>query len=749
MQFENLESIPSVKKYLDRIGAESRSLLVAVIKEEGSAGYWRDTHVIKFTKEGDITVTPENNPLINPTGEEATLIKNEFGGIQWPEAVFIEDVNDKSLPSMWLNATDENKFVYRDENKNVVMLQLRIDDRKGKKYVPISKWSDGKYRFAEPGEKLPLFGLEHIKKSPYVLIVEGAKTARFVQWMIDGETAEARQALENHPWGDKLKAFTVVGWASGALSPARTDWSAIKNNGIVKAYVALDNDEPGRAALPQIAKALRCVTHAIEFSQEWPASADLFDPFPPVFFKEIDSRKYYIGPSFDDCTYPATYMTDLIVVPDGKKEKTVPVLRSHAKNLYQWVEETGSFCYLDMPHLSYSAETIDNVLRPFSDTRKVSELILQNFNGRITSFDYSPATKKRRIIVNGKAVINLYNPSSIKPQYGDPKPWLEFVEQLIPKQEEREHLLRWVATLYAHPEIRMIWSPLLISTQTGTGKSTLGQIVAELAGRHNASFPSEQVIAGEFNSWIAQKRLVVVNEIYQGQSWKMFTKLKDLISEPLITLRKMHRDPIDISNWAHFLMFSNSLAALRIDAQDRRIFAPTVTEERWPDDKWHEFHNWLSSGGYSIIAQWCLDYGDYVKRGERAPETERKYEIIEASQSKAHQRIEELSGMVRDDKNPIVLSLTHVIEWIEQSTKSKVYETPLQIRKLFGESGLVDAKDLGLKSRISYKSHLTYFLLNKKAVEMTSGLCDKELTNKLKEFVKQPNQILNEDESVV
>lgn len=736
--------------YLNRIKAEPRSLRTAVVKEEHSSGYWRDTHIITFSKTGNVTVRPDNNPLYLPTDVEAGSIQSDFSDIEWPEAVFIESEYDPKLPAVWFKAEEKDRFVFRNTEGKIIMLQLRQDKNDGKKYFPITLWSDGEYRFAEPDGKLPLYGLDTLKDNQTVLIVEGAKTARYVDWLVKGATPEALQARNEHPWGDQLQHIAVVGWSSGALSPQRTDWEPLRKAGITRAYVSLDNDSVGRAALPDIAQQLRCVTIAIDFSEEWPASADLYDPFPEIFFKEIEGKKFYIGPSFADCCYPATWMTDLVEIVDDKKSKMVPVLRSHARNLYQWIEETGTFCYLEMPDINWSADTLDNALRPFSHTKKVSELLLANFNGRITSFDYSPATKKRKIIVNGKPVINLYTPPSLKPQEGNPKPWLEFMEQLLPNESERRQMLRWIATLIAKPEIRMIWSPLLISNQTGTGKSTLGQIAAELVGRHNASFPSEQVMAGEFNAWIAKKRLIVVNEIYAGASWKTFNKLKDLITEPVITMRQMYRDPVDISNWAQFLMFSNSFAALKIDAQDRRIFVPEVTETRWSDDKWIHFHSWLQSGGYSIIAHWALNFGDYVKHGERAPDSERKHEIIESSQSRAQQKVEELSAVALESDEPIVISLAHSIEWIETMTKSKVFETPLQVRKMFSSCGMVDAKEIGVKNRISYKSQLTYFLLNKKAVDLVAQLSDtNDIVRVLKENVKLPNELIQNGDDVL
>lgn len=747
MQITNLLDIPVVKSYAKRINAEERSLRTLVVREEGGFGYWRDVCVIKFSEEGDVSIKPDSYAVSHaPTEEELTEIGVIFKSVKWPEPVII-DLDHEDLPKVWRDASEDMQFIFRNEDGEPIMLQVRQDDRDGgKRYIPITFWDDGKFRLSELGGQIPLYGLENIKKYSSVLIVEGAKTAKYVQWLVDGDSEEARKAREAHPWGNELQHICVLGWSSGALSPNRTDWSPIRKNGIKRAYVALDNDHVGRQALPDISRNLRCITHAIEFSEEWPVSADLYDPFPDVFFKEINGKKYYTGPSFHDCLSPATYMTDLIPVPDAKKERFIPVLRPHVRSLYQYMEEVKSFCYLEMPDIIYDAETLDASMRPFSDTKKLSELLLANFNGRSMKFDYSPATTKRRIIVNGKPVVNLFTPSSIKPQEGDASPWLNFMEQLIPDADERHKLLRWIATLYAKPDVRMIYAPLLISNQTGTGKSTLGRICAFLVGMNNTSFPSEQAIAGEFNAWLVQKRLVVVNEVYQGQSWKMFNKLKDLITEETVTLRKMHRDPTDVSNWAHFLLFSNSHNALKIDPQDRRLFVPQVTEERWDDQSWSDFHEWLNSGGYSIIANWCLNFGDYVKRGERSPMTDQKLQMIEASQSKATLHIEELCRELLNRNEPISLSVRDVTEWIESVTREKVYETALQIRKSFESFGCFDARSFGV-DRVSYQSRLTYFVCNKQAALDLQAQADVNVRKEmLKTMAKSPTEIMKIEE---
>lgn len=736
MKIESLNDFPAVKKYMDRIGAEPRTLLSAVVKEAGLNGYWRDLAVIKFTKKGEV-----NAPLgYEPLSDEEERIKVEFGNYDWPTCVFIPE-NASDLPSIVNEAEEKNVFYFRDVDGNIVMIQVRMDTKKGKKYYPITLWSDGEYRFLEPEGKLPLYNLEHLKDNSTVLLVEGAKCAKYLQWMLNDKSAEAKAARDAHPWSDELSNMAIVAWTSGALNPSRCDWSPINRHGITRAYICADNDQAGISAIPEIAWHLRCVTNAIIFSEDFPPSFDLYDPMPANHYRSIGDKRFWVGPSMMELCHPATYMTD-VLPPIGNEKKGKVVLRNHARHLWHFIEDSKTFCYIEKPDIIRDAETLDAMVRPFSDVKKTSDLVLESFSGRITSFDYCPHTTKRRVQVNGRSSINLYSPPTIKPQSGDPKPWLEFMEQLIPDEKERHLVLRWVATLSARPDIRMIYAILLVSNETGTGKSTFGRILQQLVGSHNCSMPSESTIAGEFNSWLARRRVIVVNECYSGHSWKLFTRLKDWITEPTVSMRMMYRDPVDISNHAHFVLFSNSMNALKVDEKDRRIFAPKVTESRWADDKWKSFHDWLNSGGFQIIAQWARDFGDYVTAGERAPMTESKREMIEASRSKASVRCEEIANLLIAENAPTAIPDKEVMSWLEAITKERVYESLLDIRKIMKRHGAIEAKDFGV-DRISYNSQMCNIMLNKSAaVELEKIVDVAQRKDYVRSIVRKPNELM-------
>jgi len=129
---------------------------------------------------------------------------------------------------------------------------------------------------------------------------------------------------------------------------------------------------------------------------------------------------------------------------------------------------------------------------------------------------------------------------------------------------------------------------LLVSERQGVGKSTLGEkILAPLVGIDNFVAPTEKTIVdSSFNSWIAHKRLALVNEIYAGNSNAAYNKLKSVVTEKTITINKKFVDEYTIENWVHLICCSNSIRALKLDLDDRRWFVPRVSEEKRPNDFW-------------------------------------------------------------------------------------------------------------------------------------------------------------------
>jgi hypothetical protein len=703
---KTLIDIDAVRLYLVRIGAEPRSLRTAVVRQDHGK-YWKDLAVIRFGKEGEVSAS---NPSFNPTAEEAEAIKKAWAKTSFPEHTRVNSIVGSNPPAELKQAKKENVFEFRDNENNIIMVQLRTTNKAGDKaYIPWTYWSDGIWRKCEPDGKLPLFNAHLLKDAAVVFIHEGAKAARAVQNLVGGKGAEATKALADHPWGQDLAHAVHLGWIGGALSPERTDWSAIGEAGVKRAYIVGDNDNPGRAAVPQIAKQLRIPTFAVQFTDEFPASFDLADEFPKRMFTDDTLARYYTGPKFRDCVHPATWATDPVVIDAGGKSKVVHVLRDSFKNMWAYVSEVDAFVCKEMPTTIFNETVLNKFVHSFSDVKETSHLITKAYSGQTMRLCYRPDHKGLIVTFHNTSAINLHTPSSVVARAGDIGPWIKFLDYLFPRERERKEVERWCATLIAKPEVRMGYALLLISESQGIGKTTLAsQVLAPLVGTANVGWPGEMDIASSFNGWAANKRLIIISEVYAGSSWKAYHTLKSVITDREINVNEKYQRAYLTENWAHLIACSNSMRALKVEQDDRRWFYPEMAEKPWPGTKFAEFRRWLESGGLSIIRHWADNFKDYVKPYDRAPMTDGKIEMIEGSLSEAQREAAAVGDAVVALGKPAALIMSAVKSWVQQQSQGKVHDSDYELRRTM-------AKREGLKQypkRLKIGARMEYVMIN-------------------------------------
>lgn len=704
MKISSLNDIGAVRTYLSRVGAEPRSLRTAVVRET-RGNYWRDLAVIRFDKDGEIDCT---TPEFGPTDLERAAIKDSFAGVQWPQIKPLSRIVQP--PDMIKNAPEKDIFLFRDEEERIIFVQVRLESKGTKSYLPWTYWDDDNWRMMEPDGALPLYNGHRLKDTATVFIHEGAKAARHVQWMVDGETEEARRALEAHPWGSELLGAVHLGWIGGAMSPYRTDWAHLKKHGINRAYIVADNDEPGREAVPSIARQLHCPTFMVQFTDEFPTSFDMADPFPKSMF---GGGSFYVGPAFRDCLHPATWATDVIPNPSGKGRPTT-VLRPHFKSMWSYIEEIDMFICNEMPEILRSEQVLNKMLAPFSHVQHTSNLIVKAYAGRSARICYRPDHAGQLVTFKGTSAINMHVPCQIKPQAGDISPFLEYMEYMFVNESERREALRWCATLIARPDIRMGYGLLLISEKQGVGKTTLGaNVLAPLVGQQNVGYPSETDVTAPFNDWVAHKRLAIVSEIYSGSSWKAYHALKAVVTDKDITVNQKYMRQYVIENWCHVLASSNSMRALKMENDDRRWFYPEVTEVPWSRAKFNQFRAWLDNGGLSIIRHWAINWGDYVHPADRAPMTERKREMIEGSRSDAQKEAAAIAGVLMDLGQPAAVTIKDVVTWVRSNAQGRVFDSDYELRK-----AMIDEGAVVWRQRIKVAGRLQYLILNEKAVDV-------------------------------
>jgi hypothetical protein len=226
-----------------------------------------------------------------------------------------------------------------------------------------------------------------------------------------------------------------------------------------------------------------------------------------------------------------------------------------------------------------------------------------------------------------------------------------------------------------------------------------------LVGKQNVSVPSErEVVESQFNNWLANKRLVLIHEIYAGQSQRAYNDIKSYMTEKVIRRNKKYEAPYEINNCAAFVAASNSTRALHMAQDDRRWFVPGVTKKLQPLSYWTRLNEWLRSGGLEIIL-WHLQKHvaevGIVAPGTVAPMTAAKAEMIEDSKSEGQRTVAELGAhamAVSPEKKgdlgkPLVLVDDDVRRWLadqlEVPTTHATLESLATIRNELKAAGMI------------------------------------------------------------
>ena len=604
-------------------------------------------------------------------------------------------------PPPFLNLDNKPHWFLRNLKGEIVAIQTREITPSGeRKFLYQTYWSDTQWRTAEPSQDIPVFvpgGLDELKSARTIFVHEGAKAAQAAHDIANDETSE-------HPWKEELSAGIHIGWTGGANSAHKNDWRMIQVSPFLEQVIIVpDNDLPGRNAVTTIAKALNVPTYRIMFDSSFPEGFDIADNWP----KNVSTP-------MDRITFPATWLTDQKpIIENGKRTaKKKSILRKSAQDAWHYVENISTFVCakrtdIRIRHGKNKPEQSRHFM-PFSHTPNDYKLLCGSGSRPILDLTYLPGVHET--VVRDK--LNVWIPSDIKPNTLGRKLWLDFLEYLVTDKDERYQLQRWVATLLARPTTRMGFGCLLITNKHGIGKTTLGKIISKILGTHNTSFPNGSDFEGTYNAWCCHKQLCVVNEIYEGKGYKVYHKLKSVMTDETVTVHEKYIPEYSLDVKVHILACSNSDLPLKIENSDRRWMVPKLTETRWPDEMYVELYEWLERGGYGAILQWALEFKDYVKEYEHAPMSAIKQRIIQDSISLSDEKLTRIANKFAETESPRWVYPLRVKDHFQEYNLPHV-PTITEIEKIFQRQGAMLHSESFTIEGISQSP-----LLNKAAIKL-------------------------------
>lgn len=716
---------PAALAYLERIGATMRSLFGASISTQ-SMRYEKVSANIRFSRSGSVSCPPE----LTPTSAEAEAIRQEVSALRFPTQVRLKALPNSELPDLIKNAKHSDLYIFRDASKQIRFLQVRVDlDNGDKRYVPQTYWSDGQWRAAEPEEGLPIYNLDLAYHGARVFLHEGAKAARAAQ-----EIAEDG----NHPWSEYLSTGVHLGWIGGAHHLQRNLWRELTPLP-GELIIMPDNDFISKVTVSKISRKFACPTYFCQLDARWPSAWDVADPLPGSFFSA--ETELYQGPELQDLLVSCNWATEEVEVEGANRP--IYVIREEFAQNWVRIQNLKHYANIHYPEVTLDRDQFNTKVQPYSNVSDTANLLAKVSGNICDKVTFMPNLPTGIVSLDGDLCLNQYVDRRMKPLNSNSAPstaaFWKFMEYMLPDAEERRQVVRWIATLYAQPSTRMGYGLLLLSKLQGVGKSTLLDIIASLIGRRHVSFPGDAMIQSDFNGWVVNKRLVVVHEIYAGQNWKAYNRLKSLITDQFVEANNKHMVNYTLPNWSHFAAASNSLEALRVEHDDRRWYVPRLASDLYED--YNSVYAFIRSGGLRSLAGELLEFGDYVKPGEHAPLTASKLALIDQSMPP-----DERMTLMLCERMPVdaCLDLKDIWLWLQTEVRGRAYITPQRIGSLLKEKG--HAVELG----IQVGSRLRDLVWHgpdalKAAVE---GLTGDALQKRVAERLREPGQIFQSEASM-
>jgi hypothetical protein len=211
-----------------------------------------------------------------------------------------------------------------------------------------------------------------------------------------------------------------------------------------------------------------------------------------------------------------------------------------------------------------------------------------------------------------------------------------------------------MAAAVQHQGTKFAWCPLIQGVQ-GNGKSMLAEAMAHAIGPRYVHVMKGASVNSQFNAWIQDRVLVVVEDLHMGGSESAVETIKPLITARRLQVERKGFDQTTEDICCNFLMTTNHQDAIPLDPNERRwamffcaqqskadMVSQGMTGEYF-EALWH----WLRhEDGFAIVADYLWSYviPDEMNPATRcatAPETTTHQQAIEASQATEAQLVAE------------------------------------------------------------------------------------------------------------
>jgi hypothetical protein len=251
-----------------------------------------------------------------------------------------------------------------------------------------------------------------------------------------------------------------------------------------------------------------------------------------------------------------------------------------------------------------------------------------------------------------KQIVNSYFPIPVPSKQGNPAPFINHLERILPDKQDRAIVLAYMAAIVQHRGIKFQWAPL-IQGAPGNGKSLLSRCIIQAIGIDHCYLPNAQQLTDKFNDWIDEKIFIAVEDVYVPHDKReVMEALKPMITGDTLEVQGKGTQKVTRRICANFIMNSNHKGAVIKSRDDRRFAMFFCAQQTAEDIRQHGMggtyfpvlYDWLRREGYAIVTDYLQHYVipdelNPAKLCQRAPLTSSTAEAISESQGTIEQEI--------------------------------------------------------------------------------------------------------------
>jgi len=167
--------------------------------------------------------------------------------------------------------------------------------------------------------------------------------------------------------------------------------------------------------------------------------------------------------------------------------------------------------------------------------------------------------------------------------------------------EYYEYLINWMALCVQQPG-KPGQVAIVMRGEQGTGKGILARSFGHIWGQHFLHISHTRHLTGNFNAHLRDCIFLFADEAFWAGDKQGEGALKQLVTEPILTIEAKGIDPVAAPNFIHLMMASNHEWVIPAGRMERRFFVLDVSSKKIQQrDYFKRISDQMESGGYEAM----------------------------------------------------------------------------------------------------------------------------------------------------